>query len=65
MAEAALNQMAKISPESAADPDVLWAQALVKAALNDNEAAKGYLKSFRDKDAPGDQVKQLERRLYS
>ena len=65
MAEAALNQMAKISPEAAADPDILWAQALVKAALNDNEAAKDYLQSFRDKDAPGDQVKQLERRLYS
>tara|TARA_R110000868_G_scaffold78456_3_gene223874 strand:- start:10460 stop:12415 length:1956 start_codon:yes stop_codon:yes gene_type:complete len=65
MAEAALNQLAKIAPESVADPDVLWAQALVKAALNDNEAAKGYLSAFREKDETGSQVKQLERRLYS
>ncbi|MEQ9361402.1 MAG: hypothetical protein RLO05_06825, partial [Rhodospirillales bacterium] len=27
MAEAALNQLAKVAPTSAVDPDVLWAQA--------------------------------------
>ena len=65
MAEAALNQLAKVSPETAADPDILWSQALVKAALNDNEAAKDYLNSFRDKDASNGKVEQLERRLRS
>lgn len=46
-AEAALNQLANVAPEVAARPDVLRAQAMTKAALNDPAAAQGYLDSFR------------------
>ena len=63
MAEAALNQLAKAAPKSLADPDVLWAQAVVKAALNDSEAAKDYLNSFRDKDSSAHAATRLEGRL--
>lgn len=62
MAEAALNQLSKISPESQGDPTVLWAQAVIKAALNDNDAARHYLEAFRDSDDQS-RATRLEGRL--
>ena len=62
MAEAALNQLAKIHPASQTDPAILSAQAVIKAALNDNEAARTYLEAFRKTDDQS-HASRLEGRL--
>jgi general secretion pathway protein D len=63
MAEAALNQLAKATPDAVTDADVLWAQALVMAALNDKAAAKNYLNAFRDRNGDDKAAFRLEGRL--
>jgi len=62
MAEAALNQLSRISPEAQGDPGVVWAQAVIKAALNDNEAARRYLEAYRAIDEQS-HAARLEGRL--
>ena len=63
MAAAALKQLVRVAPKSGNDPDVVRAQAVVEAALDDNKAAQGYLDIFRRKSANTAAAEHLERRL--
>jgi len=45
-AEAALNRLADVAPDFAAEPFVLKAQALTKAALDDDDSAQAFLDAY-------------------
>ncbi len=62
-AEAALTQLAKIDPEAASKPDVLRAQMMTKAALNDPQAAHAFLRVYEAQAHDDKTANGLKRRL--
>lgn len=64
-AEAALNRLSDISPAFAAQPHVLKAQAITKAALDDAEGAQPFLDAYADAVPETIEVSSLGQRIDS
>lgn len=64
-AEAALNRLAQVAPDFASEPFVLKAQALTKAALDDDEGARSFLDIYSGKVADDAETRTLQARVRS
>lgn len=64
-AEAALKRLVAINPDVAKKPEILRAQAIASAALNNPDGAAAFLDGFKAEVSDADAVREVQQRLKS